>query len=99
MALASSTVRARPTQTPTIPAATVPEQTDSTEATERGSPGLNPAVETLWSQWAKVLTAGTSFGLTTVFLLASVLSLAYLVGKVHSLATNALHTLRFYEKD
>lgn len=97
VALASSAVRAR--TTPTIPAATVPEQTDSTEAAGGSSPKLNPAADTLWSQCAKVLTVGTPFGLTAVFLLASVLALAYVLSKVHSLATYALHTLCFYERE
>lgn len=98
MAMASSAVRVPPTQT-TISAATVPEQTDSAEATGRGSPKLNPAAESPRSQCAKVLTAGTPFGLTAVFLLASVLSLAYVLSKVHNLATYALHTLCFYDRD
>lgn len=99
VALASSSVRAHTPQTPTIPAAAVPEQTDSTEAAGGSGPKLNPAADTLWSQCAKVLTVGTPFGLTAVLLLASVLALAYVLSKVHSLATYALHTLCFYEKD
>lgn len=99
VALASSAVRARTTQTPTVPAVTVPEQTHSTEAAGGSNPKLNPPADTLWSQCAKVLTVGTPFGLTAVFLLASVLALAYVLSKVHSLATYALHSLCFYERD
>lgn len=99
VALASSAVRARTAQTPTIPAAAVPEQTDPTEAAGGSSPKLSPAADSLWSQCAKVLTVGTPFGLTAVFLLASVLTLAYVLSKVHSLATYALHTICFYERD
>lgn len=98
--LASSAVRARMTPTPTtIPAAAVAEQTDSTDAAGRSNSKLNPAADTLWSQCAKVLTVGTPFGLTAVCLLASVLALAYVLSKVHSLATYALHTLCYYERD
>lgn len=97
--LASSAVRARVTPTPTTPAAAVAEQTDSTEAAGRSNPKLNPAADTLWSQCAKVLTVGTPFGLTAVGLLASVLALAYVLSKVHSLATYALHTLCSSERD
>lgn len=98
--LAASAVRARTTPTPTtIPAAAVAEQTDSTDAAGRSNSKLNPAADTLWSQCAKVLTVGTPFGLTAVCLLASVLALAYVLSKVHSLATYALHTLCYYERD
>lgn len=98
--LASSAVRARTAPTPTtIPAAAVAEQTDSTDAAGQSNSKLNPAADTLWSQCAKVLTVGTPFGLTTVCLLASVLALAYVLSKVHSLATYALHTLCYYERD
>lgn len=97
--LASSAVRARTTPTPSTQAAAVADQTVSTEAEGRSNPKLNPAADTLWSQGAKVLAAGTPFGLTAVGLLASVLALAYVLSKVHSLATYALHSLCSYEKD
>lgn len=94
VAVASSAVRAHTTQTPPSPAAAASEQ-----AAGGSNQKLNPAADTLWSQCAKVLTVGTPFGLTAVFLLASVLALAYVLSKVHSLATYALHSLCFYERD